>query len=102
MARDAAYRKAEKRIEAALESGATKLDLNNFGLTELPESLGRLTQLLELCLNDNKLTSLPDGLSHLTQLQTLQLFSNKLKRFPHALRTLTALRTCLKSLNSVV
>ena len=52
MARDKAYKKAEKKIEEALRTGATELDLScsydakdSERLTELPESLGRLTQL---------------------------------------------------------
>ncbi len=43
MARDEAYRRAEKKIEQAQRSGATKLDLDRMKLTELPEWLGQLT-----------------------------------------------------------
>jgi Leucine-rich repeat (LRR) protein len=60
MVRDEAYRKAERKIEEARQSGATELDLSSMRLTELPESLGQLTQLLDL--QSNKLTSLPDWL----------------------------------------
>jgi len=52
MARDKAYRRAEKKIEEARRNGATELDLScrydakdTDKLTELPESLGQLTQL---------------------------------------------------------
>jgi len=50
MARDEAYRNAEKKIEEARQSGATELDLTGgYGgespkLKELPESLRQLTQ----------------------------------------------------------
>ncbi len=50
MARDEAYRAAERKIEAARQSGAKELDLSwsfvrpeSEKLTELPESLGQLT-----------------------------------------------------------
>jgi hypothetical protein len=49
MARNKAYREAEKKIEEALRSGAKVLDLSaernaedDEKLTELPESLGQL------------------------------------------------------------
>ena len=44
MAKDEAYRKAEKRIEEARVSGATELNLSNMKLPSLPEALlGGLT-----------------------------------------------------------
>jgi Leucine-rich repeat (LRR) protein len=53
MARDEAYREAERRIEAARQTGATELDLRNLKLTEVPESIGQLTHLQKLYLSDN-------------------------------------------------
>jgi Leucine-rich repeat (LRR) protein len=71
MARDEAYRQAEKKIEEARRSGAKELHLVGMVLTELPESLGQLTQLQSLDLSQNELTALPESLGNLTQLQTL-------------------------------
>jgi len=51
MARDEAYTKAERKIEEARRSGAPQLRLGGMGLTELPESLGQLTQLQSLILH---------------------------------------------------
>ena len=48
MAADEAYRQAEERIEHARREKATELDLSSLGLTELPDSLGQLTQLQSL------------------------------------------------------
>jgi internalin A len=76
MARDAAYREAEAKIEAALSSGATELDLSGFMLTELPASLGLLTQLQTLDVHGNQLTSLPKWLRKLTRLSRLFLHGN--------------------------
>jgi hypothetical protein len=59
MARDKAYREAEKKIEEARRAGATELDLNgewgpdSLKLTELPEWLGQLSQLQSLDLFRN-------------------------------------------------
>jgi len=85
MAKDEAYREAEKKIEQARASGATELDLSckfdakdSDKLTELPESLGQLTHLQTLRLSNNQLTTLPESLGQLTQLQTLELGSNQL------------------------
>lgn len=49
---------AEERIEAARKSKATELDLSRLGLTELPASVGFLTELLALNIAHNELASL--------------------------------------------
>jgi len=76
MADTTAYRIAEQKIEKALRTQATGLDLSGSGdtrLTELPESLGQLTQLGKLDLSGNRLTVLPESLSRLTRLLSLDL-----------------------------
>ena len=50
---------AERRIEEAARSGAKELDLTDLELRELPESIGRLTQLRDLHLGGDQLTALP-------------------------------------------
>ena len=92
MARDEAYLEAEKKIEEALKSGATELILSGMKLTELPESLGQLTQLQSLDLSDNQLTRLPDLLGQLTQLLVLDLRGNKLSTLPEWILQLTQLK----------
>ncbi len=93
MARDEAYRKAEEKIEEAQRSGATNLDLSRMQLTELPESLGQLTQLQSLYLGDNQLTSLPEWLNQLTQLQEVYLANNQLTSLPEWLNQFTQLQS---------
>ena len=85
MAKDAAYYEAEKKIAEALTSRATELDLRRMKLTELPESIGQLTQLTSLNLSNNQLTALPDSLGQLMQLTSLDLSNNKLTTLPDSL-----------------
>jgi len=92
MARDIAFREAEKRIEEARQSGATELDLSGFKLTELPESMGQLTQLRTLSLANNQLTALPEWLGQLTQLKTLSLANHQLTALPESMGQLTQLQ----------
>ncbi len=53
MARDEAYREAERRIEKARREGATMLDLREMNLTELPEAIASLTWLIMAILGLN-------------------------------------------------
>ena len=101
MARDEAYREAEKRIEEARRSGGTSLGLGNLRLTELPESLGGLTQLEYLELSGNRLTALPEWLGGLKQLEYLDLSKNQLTALPEWLGGLTQLTFLHASLNQL-
>ena len=83
---------AERRIEEAARSGATKLNLNRLELRELPESIGQLTQLQELYLQEDKLTALPESIGRLTQLQELDLSTNALTALPESIGQLTQLQ----------
>ncbi|MFT5465988.1 MAG: GTPase SAR1 family protein [Verrucomicrobiales bacterium] len=101
MARDEAYRRAEKKIEEAFRTGAKDLDLSNMWLIELPESLGQLTQLQTLGASRNKLTALPESLGQLTQLQTLDLSNNQLTELSESLGQLTQLEALDLSCNQL-
>ena len=90
--RSDAYREAEEKIERARRSGAKELFLCSTGLTEVPESLGKLTALQGLSIFNNQLTTLPEALGKLTALQTLDLQYNQLTTLPEALVKLTALQ----------
>lgn len=79
-------------IEKARENKATILNLSSFGLTELPESVSQLTNLLELNLTDNKLTELHVSITQLTQLQKLYLGLNRLLKLPESIDLLSQLR----------
>ena len=82
-----AYKDAEEKIEIALRSQATELDISGGGtplssLTALPESLSRLTQLEKLVLSRNRLRELPSWFGQLAKLKALDLSDNRLKVFP--------------------
>lgn len=116
---------AEWRIQKALETSATKLDLEGLGLTELPESvvqltclrvlslhmnsikvlpefLGQLAELKELYLGQNQLTILPESLGQLTQLRSLYIFDNQLTTWPEVIRNFTELRVLSISNNRLL
>jgi internalin A len=110
-------RSAEGRIESALRSGATSLDLKwlslsavpeslrqliqleyldisgNDGITSLPEWIGELSQLRSLDISGNQLTSLPESIGQLSQLQTLNLSHNQLSSLPESIGQLTQLQS---------
>ncbi|MEH2320821.1 leucine-rich repeat protein [Nostoc sp.] len=92
MARDKAYREAEQRIKKVRREGAIELDLSDMKLSEIPEAIASLTQLLTLNLSDNQLTQLPEAIASLTQLQRLNLDSNQLTELPEAMASLTQLQ----------
>jgi internalin A len=76
MKADDTYRQAEERIERARQEKATELDLSDLGLTELPDSVGQLTQLQSLDVGVNQLTTLPEWLRELTRPMELHLEGN--------------------------
>jgi Leucine-rich repeat (LRR) protein len=74
---ESSFARAESCIALAKLRGASHLDLNGFGLEQLPPSLFELHGLTELLLNDNRLSSLPEAFGQLSELQTLSLERNQ-------------------------
>ena len=69
-----------------------RIDLNNNQLTELPQSIGNLTNLKWLTLSSNQLTELPQSIGNLTNLEILLLGINKLTEPPNYIANLTNLK----------
>jgi hypothetical protein len=81
----AGVEEAIRRIENAIETGETSLDLAGLQLTELPPTLVNFTHLAYLQLGNNQLTELPDWLTDLTNLTGLYLRGNQLASLPESL-----------------
>jgi internalin A len=84
---------ALRRIEQALDSGSTELDLDRLQLRTLPPELAQLTSLSRLKLAGNMLTDLPSWLGDMAELSVLSLAGNQMAAVPECLRGMTALTT---------
>jgi internalin A len=93
--------RAEARIQRLRKNRRTRLDLSNLGLTELPESIARLSQLRWLFLDHNRLTTLPESFAQLSQLQALSLSINQLATLPESVTQLSQLRFLYLSRNEL-
>src|SRR5262249_5389308 len=69
-----------------------RLDFIHCGLEELPDAIGRLTQLRTLYANWDRLTKLPDTIGRLVNLEALWLNNNQLTALPTSFRLLTGLK----------
>jgi internalin A len=88
---EAAFAKAQQRIQKALESNADTLNLSGLGLTSVPSELGQLANLSALYLSHNQLTSVPSELGQLANLSELYLSHNQLTSVPSELGQLANL-----------
>jgi len=93
---------AFQRIEEAYQSGSSRLELSGLSLSELPESLGNLSQLQELNLSDNHLITLPESIGQLSQLRQLVVPRNQLGSLPESIGQLSELHELNVSNNQLV
>ncbi|MHB8136477.1 MAG: leucine-rich repeat domain-containing protein, partial [Anaerolineaceae bacterium] len=75
------------------------LDLSGNHIDELPEFLGNLVELRILRLNNNKLTQIPDFFKNFKQLKVLDLFRNQLTTLPDSMGCLSNLQEIILSEN---
>ncbi|MFT5779401.1 MAG: hypothetical protein ACI837_002359 [Crocinitomicaceae bacterium] len=89
--------KVYKSLEEALKTPdkVYMLDIAYPPISELPESIGLLKNLVWLELNDNNLVSLPDAICELKDLKVLNLSDNKLRSLPVNFGNLTNLTTLI-------
>ena len=88
-------------IERAHHDQAFTLNLSYLGLTELPETIGSLTHLIELCLFGNEMTEFSESICRLSQLEYLYLHLNRLEQIPESIGKLRKLRTLYLSGNQI-
>jgi leucine-rich repeat protein SHOC2 len=85
------FRELEEIITKAKYKDWIVLELSRQQLNSLPESIGQLTNLVNLGLYDNQLTSLPSSIGQLISLEWLNICSNQLESLPEAIGQLTNL-----------
>ena len=83
----------EEKIQNALNTNATELDLSRMRLNRLPDSIGNLTNLQRLSIGHNQLTTLPDSIGNLTILKELYVYENQLTTLHDSIGNLTNLNT---------
>ncbi|MCW5203290.1 hypothetical protein VU12_10165 [Desulfobulbus sp. US4] len=76
------YAEALRLIEEAAETGATRLDLRDQGLTDLPPELFQLIHLTEIDLTYNQLSCLPACIAQLANITELHLAGNHFSSLP--------------------
>src|SRR5688572_4412651 len=76
------YATALEAIENARVNGASQLDLQSLGLTELPPEIGQLSRVEIIWLGFNDLSELPPEIGNLRNLKTLILTQNQLSTLP--------------------
>ncbi|MCI5142735.1 MAG: GTP-binding protein, partial [Candidatus Electrothrix sp. ATG1] len=84
-------KEALRLIKKATEIWATRLDLSDHDLTEIPPELFQLTHLTRLDLRNNQLTSLPPEIGRLIKLKKLWLEENQLSFLPPEIGRLSKL-----------
>lgn len=80
-----------RRIEKSLKHSNDFLNLSNLQLFDLPDEIGRLTNLKVLWITDNKLKALPKGFKKLSNLKSLNLSKNRFAEFPIEITELSRL-----------
>lgn len=83
---------AIRRIQEALETNKTSLDLKGLQLISLPPEIKKLTNLLYLDSSSNSLSSLPPEIEHFTSLINFNLSNNRLSSLPFEMEQLNNLK----------
>lgn len=81
-------------IEATAKKGAESLDLRGRLVEQLewlPDSIGKLSSLVQLNLSENHIVTLPSSIGNLSSLTSLDLHSNQLYSLPDSIGELSSL-----------
>src|SRR5690349_6035628 len=77
----------------ALGRNLRELHLDGNHISDIPDSLSELTNLIRLSMYDNNLTTLPASLSGLTNLKAISVGKNQLAAVPDTIFLLTGLQS---------
>ena len=77
------------------------LNLYGLGIEKLPDSIGKLQNLIILKLGENSIVSVPKSLSQLQSLRELYLYANELDTFPPEILSLCSLEILYLAENSI-
>jgi internalin A len=80
-----------EKIERAAFSKASELNFYQDCLTNLPNSIGSLTDLIKLYINYNQLSNLPESIGNLANLTVLHISHNQLTSLPNSIGNLSGL-----------
>lgn len=80
---------------------AKSLQLDNWGLRELPAEVCQMTHLRELHLRNNALQALPEAIGNLANLESLLVSGNALTSLPESITKLSKLRVLGVSTNAI-
>jgi leucine-rich repeat protein SHOC2 len=92
----------EEIIEKARIDRTSTLNLYQSQIYSLPESIGSLTNLVELNINNNLLDNLPESIGNLVNLNRLYINFNRLTKLPESIGDLINLNRLDLSFNSLV
>ena len=95
------YQIATELIKKAYTENVTELRLDNFGLSKLPPSIGKLKSLVSLSLAGNKLSLLPVEITQLNSLELLDLSKNGISKLPAEIPSLTKLEVLYLANNRI-
>ncbi len=70
---------------------ARHINLQGWGLKEIPKIIFKINNLESLCIEYNQLKKIPEGISKLTSLKVLYLDYNNFKNFPESVTELTVI-----------
>jgi Leucine-rich repeat (LRR) protein len=91
-----------KILGKSYDINTKELDLGNKGISQLPESIGKLVNLQYIDLRHNQLTVIPETIGELVNLQYLDLSFNRLAELPKSIGKLVRLEYLFLTNNQLI
>ena len=91
-----------KKIIAEVQAKKQKaINLDECGLSAIPNTLYDLQGLQKICLSNNKIREIPPGVTHFSNLETLSLYNNKIDKICQEVNSLPRLVRLILSNNNI-